>query len=345
MGTFDSFKGKPDIKKMEENKDVNGLIKVLKDEDWHVRSRAVIALGYIGEPAVEPLIEALKGKDGQVRSRAAAALGNIRDERAVEPLINALKDEDWQVRVWAAEALGKMGDNRGVEPMIQDLKDEDSDVRMGAARSLGNIGDERAVEPLTQALKDEFVGVRGYAKKALEMIKAKETAGAKAKEKYKPTKQPDVTPKPKIKSKIISILKICPFCGEKILPAAIKCKHCGEWLGKKPHVEGNTSGQGNLAVVPEEIKKWNWGAFLLNWIWGIGNNVWIALLCLIPYVNIIMIFVLGAKGSEWTWQKKRWDSIEHFKNVQKKWAIAGLVLFIFGIVMVIILSAIIASLR
>lgn len=44
MGTFDSFKGKPDIKKMEENKDVNGLIKALKDEDWHVRSRVVIAL-------------------------------------------------------------------------------------------------------------------------------------------------------------------------------------------------------------------------------------------------------------------------------------------------------------
>ena len=170
-------------------------------------------------------------------------------------------------------------------------------------------------------------------------------AGAKAQEKYKPGKQPDVTPKRKIKSKIISILKICPFCGEKILPAAIKCKHCGEWLGEKPHLEGNTSGQGNLAVVPEEIKKWNWGAFLLSLIWGIGNNVWIALLCLIPYVGFIMIFVLGAKGSEWAWQKKRWDSIEHFKNVQKKWAMAGVGLLIFGIVMLIILSAITASLR
>ena len=24
--------------------------------------------------------------------------------------------------------------------------------------------------------------------------------------------------------------KQCPYCGEKILPAAKKCKHCGEWL-------------------------------------------------------------------------------------------------------------------
>jgi len=28
----------------------------------------------------------------------------------------------------------------------------------------------------------------------------------------------------------------------------------------------NTSGQGKASVVPPEIKKWNWGAFLLSWL-------------------------------------------------------------------------------
>ncbi|MGZ5106361.1 MAG: hypothetical protein ACXWBR_19085, partial [Usitatibacter sp.] len=61
--------------------------------------------------------------------------------------------------------------------------------------------------------------------------------------------------------------------------------------------------------VPSEIDRWNWGAFLLNWIWGIGNNTFIALLALVPFVNIIMVFVLGAKGSEWAWRNKHWESV------------------------------------
>lgn len=88
----------------------------------------------------------------------------------------------------------------------------------------------------------------------------------------------------------------------------------------------NTSGQGRAATVPAEIDHWNWGAFLLNWIWGIGNNTFIALLMFVPLANIVMAFILGAKGSSWSWRNKRWDSVEHFRSVQRKWAIWGVVL-------------------
>jgi hypothetical protein len=81
-----------------------------------------------------------------------------------------------------------------------------------------------------------------------------------------------------------------------------------------------------MAVIPPEIKGWNWGAFLLNWIWGIGNRTYIALLCLIPFVNLIMIFVLGAKGNEWAWRNKRWESIDAFKRTQRKWVWAWLII-------------------
>jgi hypothetical protein len=76
-------------------------------------------------------------------------------------------------------------------------------------------------------------------------------------------------------------------------------------------------------VVPPEINRWNWGAFLLNWIWGVGNNTFIALLTFVPFLGLIMPFVLGAKGNAWAWRNGRWDSIEHFKRVQRSWAIWG----------------------
>jgi hypothetical protein len=80
-------------------------------------------------------------------------------------------------------------------------------------------------------------------------------------------------------------------------------------------------------AVPPEIDRWNWGAFFLNWIWGVGNNTYIALLTFVPFFGIvIMPFVLGAKGSAWAWRNGRWDSVEHFQRVQRKWAIWGTVL-------------------
>jgi len=87
------------------------------------------------------------------------------------------------------------------------------------------------------------------------------------------------------------------------------------------------------ATIPPELDRWNWGAFLLNWIWGVGNNTFIALLCLVPGVGIIMVFVLGAKGSRWAWKNGRWDSIEHFKRVQRLWAIWAVVIWLGAIVL------------
>ncbi len=86
-------------------------------------------------------------------------------------------------------------------------------------------------------------------------------------------------------------------------------------------------------AIPAEIDRWNWGAFLLNWIWGVGNNTFIALLTLIPFLGIlIMPFVLGAKGSAWAWRNGRWDSVQHFKRVQRLWAIWGAIIWIGAIV-------------
>ena len=106
---------------------------------------------------VEGLISALKFKDCNVRKEAAAALKKIGDTRALFPLIDVLEYRDWHdfyavmgsVRETAAEALGVLRDSRAVEPLIKSLNDKDEEVRWKAAWALGNIGDIRAVEPLS----------------------------------------------------------------------------------------------------------------------------------------------------------------------------------------------------
>ncbi|MBI2771165.1 MAG: hypothetical protein HYX47_16190 [Burkholderiales bacterium] len=100
-------------------------------------------------------------------------------------------------------------------------------------------------------------------------------------------------------------------------------------------MEENTSGHGPMSAVPPEIDRWNWGAFFLNWIWGIGNNTWIALLMFVPFANMVMPFVLGAKGSAWAWRNKKWDSVEHFRRVQRKWAVWSLVAWLAFIALIV----------
>ncbi|MEJ2425306.1 MAG: hypothetical protein P8101_12740 [Candidatus Thiodiazotropha sp.] len=101
----------------------------------------------------------------------------------------------------------------------------------------------------------------------------------------------------------------------------------------------NNSGGGKGIEVPEGIKGWSWGAFLLNWIWAIGNKTWIGLLAFLPYVGLIVAIILGVKGREWAWKNKRWDSLEHFDRVQKRWSFWGVVLVI-GVGLIGILAAI-----
>ena len=126
-------------------------------------------------------------------------------------------------------------------------------------------------------------------------------------------------------------MPFCPKCGKEVSEDITFCPECGQRLkvGVTPE---NTSGQGELATVPEEVKGWSWGAFVLTWIWGIFNSVWIALLCFIPFFSLVWAIVLGVKGNEWAWRNKKWDSIEHFKSTQRSWNIAGIIVFAISIV-------------
>ena len=105
--------------------------------------------------------------------------------------------------------------------------------------------------------------------------------------------------------------------------------------------------------VPEDVKNhFNWGAFFLTWIWGLGNNTFITLLIfatiLVGWIPIIGFLIslgvciwFGIKGNEWAWKNKHFISVQAFHEYQKKWAIAGVIVFV---IMAVIVPVIIATL-
>ncbi len=111
----------------------------------------------------------------------------------------------------------------------------------------------------------------------------------------------------------------------------------------------NNSGQGKDSPVLDIVsKRFNWGAFFLSWIWGLGNRSYItllmfpaAILTMIPVIGFFVPLALdiwfGIKGNTWAWQNKQWRSVEHFHEVQKKWAIGGLIAFIAWIVLSVLI--------
>lgn len=94
----------------------------------------------------------------------------------------------------------------------------------------------------------------------------------------------------------------------------------------------NSSGQGDTTVVPTELQGLNWGAFFLGWIWSAfngGGALWIIIgLLFSPIDRIFLLF----KGNDVSWKGKRWDSVEGFKDTQRKWAIAGLIILVISLV-------------
>ena len=99
MGLFAGL-SKPNIKKLERDGNIDGLIDALNHEDLGIRRKAATALGRLGNPrAVDSLIMVLKDRTliaGQylyLLGDVAKALGEIGDEKAEKHLKSAAKTE------------------------------------------------------------------------------------------------------------------------------------------------------------------------------------------------------------------------------------------------------------
>jgi hypothetical protein len=87
--------------------------------------------------------------------------------------------------------------------------------------------------------------------------------------------------------------------------------------------------------IPPEIRRWNWGAFMFNIIWGIGNRAYLTLLTIIPFFGIVWWFVCGARGNRWAWETGNFRDVETFLAAQRTWNRAGIFAFILWIICIV----------
>lgn len=91
--------------------------------------------------------------------------------------------------------------------------------------------------------------------------------------------------------------------------------------------------------IDKEIEKWNWGAFFCSWLWSAFNGIYwplfIILIAGIPYIgqvcSLCLCVYLGLNGSKMAWRTGKFKNFEHFTNIQKKWAIGGIIWFALNI--------------
>jgi HEAT repeat protein len=141
----------PDLEKMEEEKDIDGLIYALTLDDYFIIIKAIDALGRLKDTrAIEPLLSISNSPDFHLFVRdALISIG----EPTLEYLIAALSDKEAFTRIAACQALEKIQDKRAKDALIRALKDEDFSVGYHAVIALGNLKEEDAVIPILDRLK------------------------------------------------------------------------------------------------------------------------------------------------------------------------------------------------
>jgi hypothetical protein len=135
-----------------------------------------------------------------------------------------------------------------------------------------------------------------------------------------------------------------------------------------PQEQENSSGKGKDGTVPQEIDRWNWGAFIATWIWAPFNGIYFPLVIFILTITFssvapfflanlgivlllslasgllnltyfIVCIVAGVKGNQWAWRAKHWDSIEAFRKTQRRWIIISLIVLLISLIVIMGVTA------
>lgn len=176
---------RPNIWKLQAEKDIKGLIAALQHLDPDIRKRSAAALRVLGNPeAVFALARALeRERNPDVRDHLAAAIEYLDQDTLVESLIEnqnvpglieMLASPRIEDVIRAARALGLINDQRATEPLVTLFRNPvvADEVRLAAAEALLELKSAPAVVTLLAALRKNNWRVRHNAAAVLGQLNA-----------------------------------------------------------------------------------------------------------------------------------------------------------------------------
>lgn len=144
---------------------IDALLKLVKERDPALRSRAVEALGRVDDEQARAALRdfAEKEKDVSVRLAALDALGVLADEPTVELCTTTLlRDSDWRIRAAAMETLVRIPRKNAVPALIQSVAVEvgrlvdDAEKSLRALTGMTFNGDANLWKDWWQQNKESF---------------------------------------------------------------------------------------------------------------------------------------------------------------------------------------------
>jgi hypothetical protein len=117
------------------------------------------------------------------------------------------------------------------------------------------------------------------------------------------------------------------------------------WLASPPtsaQLQSNTSGMREKAVLPAQAKGWSWAGFVPGGAFGFVVGIpWLGILGLLGictgrfglfYLWPLYILIVGAKGREFAWRRRSFESVTQYREMTGAWDKTGLALVIVDIV-------------
>ena len=165
------------LKKIENTKNIEKIIKVAKSDDELLRENIIKAV-YPGgtfqrassdyrEEEIFPEEESLNDRNPDMRKNAVLVMAEKYKARALSSIIPKLKDPDETVRDTTIRAVVEINDPVAVDNIIECLRDHSPLVQQRAAWALGEFKDKKALSGLLGLLGSKDGAVRATAAYAL----------------------------------------------------------------------------------------------------------------------------------------------------------------------------------